>query len=182
MKSSRASASARRAPFGVESTGLPATVTSARIWPSPGVSISSSSVTTGSSPLNFRIVAHARMPTSLVNVAGLAARQHVVRRSRPHCAAGFVEIAGDGIKHVDQPLTESAEGLCREADAPVGDRARGGAKCARQRTQRFCRDAGVRGDALGRKSRSDVAQSREAVVSIGESSQTFAALFEDDVE
>ena len=36
----------------MESTGLPATVMSARICPSPGVSISSASATTGSSPKN----------------------------------------------------------------------------------------------------------------------------------
>ena len=41
MKSSASSARSSRPPFGVETTGLPATVTSARTWPSPGVSISS---------------------------------------------------------------------------------------------------------------------------------------------
>ena len=44
------SASASRSPFGVDSTGLPATVNSARIWPSPGVSISSARHAAGSSP------------------------------------------------------------------------------------------------------------------------------------
>ena len=41
MKSSVSSAWARRGPLGLESTGLVATVNSARTWPSPGVSISS---------------------------------------------------------------------------------------------------------------------------------------------
>ena len=36
----------------MDSTGLPAAVIIARIWPSPGVSISSDMVTAGSSPPN----------------------------------------------------------------------------------------------------------------------------------
>jgi hypothetical protein len=36
--------------FGLDETGLPPTVTSARTWPSPGVSISSGSAVTGNSP------------------------------------------------------------------------------------------------------------------------------------
>ncbi len=50
MKSSPASASSSRLPSGVDSTGLPDIVSSARTWPSPGVSISSAIVATGSSP------------------------------------------------------------------------------------------------------------------------------------
>ena len=52
MKSSPSSARASDAPSGVDSTGLPASVSSARTWPSPGVSISSRSTLTGSSPAN----------------------------------------------------------------------------------------------------------------------------------
>ena len=44
MKSSVPNASSSLRPFGVDSTGLPATVTIARIWPSPGVTISSAIV------------------------------------------------------------------------------------------------------------------------------------------
>ena len=47
----RAPGPARRRP-GVDSTGLPAMVTIARIWPSPGVSISSRITAAGSSPPN----------------------------------------------------------------------------------------------------------------------------------
>ena len=43
-------AASRRAEFGVDTTGFPATVISARTWPSPGVSISSARPATGSSP------------------------------------------------------------------------------------------------------------------------------------
>ena len=59
MNSSVASAASSRSLFGVDSTGLPATVISARTWPSPGVSISSASVATGSSP---RDLGQARAP------------------------------------------------------------------------------------------------------------------------
>ena len=51
MHSRPASAASRRAESGVDSAGLPATVMSARICPSPGVSISSARATTGSSPI-----------------------------------------------------------------------------------------------------------------------------------
>ncbi len=50
IRSSVSSASASRSPFGVESTGLPATVKSARMRPSPGVRISSAMHEAGSSP------------------------------------------------------------------------------------------------------------------------------------
>src|SRR5205809_763848 len=50
MKSSLSKAAARRFPLGTESTGLPASVTIARIWPRPGVSISSASTVAGRSP------------------------------------------------------------------------------------------------------------------------------------
>src|SRR5439155_200683 len=52
MNSSVASARSSRCPPGDDSTGLPALVTSARIWPSPAVSISSASTLIGSSPPN----------------------------------------------------------------------------------------------------------------------------------
>ena len=50
MNSSESNAAARRGPFGAESTGLLATLTSARTCPGPGVSISSASTPIGSSP------------------------------------------------------------------------------------------------------------------------------------
>src|ERR1700750_1603002 len=50
MKSRESIASPSRRPSGVESAGLPATVTNARICPSPGVSISSRIVAPGRSP------------------------------------------------------------------------------------------------------------------------------------
>ena len=50
MNSSEPIAASRRALLGAERAGLPATVTSARTCPSPGTSISSASVATGSWP------------------------------------------------------------------------------------------------------------------------------------
>jgi hypothetical protein len=50
MNSSDASPFVSRPPFGFERAGLPAIVMSARICPSPGVSISSARQATGSSP------------------------------------------------------------------------------------------------------------------------------------
>ncbi len=50
MKSSVSTASTSAVESGVETSGLPAIVISARTWPSPGVEISSARQTTGSSP------------------------------------------------------------------------------------------------------------------------------------
>ena len=50
MKSSASTAVSSAAASGVETSGLPAIVTSARTWPSPGVAISSVRQATGSSP------------------------------------------------------------------------------------------------------------------------------------
>ena len=49
MKSTPSSARLSRSPSGADSTGLPAMVITALIWPSPGVSISSASAAAGSS-------------------------------------------------------------------------------------------------------------------------------------
>ena len=49
MNSKSASASLIRAESGADNAGLPATVTKALIWPSPGVRISSASTATGNS-------------------------------------------------------------------------------------------------------------------------------------
>ena len=50
MKSRPSKARASRGPPGEDSTGLPATVISARTWPAPGVSISSARQVIGNSP------------------------------------------------------------------------------------------------------------------------------------
>ncbi len=50
MHSSSGSAASRRAASGADSTGLPAMVMSALIWPSPGVAISSARQETGNWP------------------------------------------------------------------------------------------------------------------------------------
>ena len=92
MKSSVASAASSRSLSGVDATGLPAIVISARTWPSPGVSISSARQTTGNSPKysgNPRTRdarRPKRMPRPGAGGLELAA-----------CAAGFVNIAPPGL-------------------------------------------------------------------------------------
>ena len=122
MNSSDASARSRRRPFGVESTGLPADVTSARTCPGPGVSISSASAATGSSPPNS-----GRPRTRLFQRPGCRAlalrapRTHEVDgRRREHRAALGVEVAGHDVEHVHQPARDAAELLRRDAHASVG--------------------------------------------------------------
>jgi hypothetical protein len=92
-------------PSGVESTGLPAIVSRARTCPSPGVTISSVSVATGSSPS-----ASGRPADAAVPAAGpeRPARTPVVGRVGEHRAARAVEVAGQQVDDVDQPARERA--------------------------------------------------------------------------
>ena len=57
--------------------------------------------------------------------AGLGAGpRHRNRGEREHRAAHRVEIPGEEIQQLDEPLANGAEGLRRQADAPVNDRGR----------------------------------------------------------
>jgi hypothetical protein len=92
--SSLASASSRRAPPGVESTGLPAKISMPRTWPSPGVVISSARPATGNSPLISgspltRCVWRPWSPKP--SSRALEHRADVERRVGEHRAAGDVE-------------------------------------------------------------------------------------------
>jgi hypothetical protein len=96
-------------PSGVESTGLPATVSSARIWPSPGVSISSRSTDTGSSPPNSGSPRTRLTPERRCARARAARADRVDRRARQHHAALAVEVAGQQVEQLQRPLADRAE-------------------------------------------------------------------------
>ena len=113
-RAGRATSSARsiRPEFGVERAGLPASVISARICPSPGVSISSASAR----PAARRSVSG--RPAHAAGASGRAATP----RPRPgapaccaapaaargeHRAARPVEVAGQHVEHVDEPATRA---------------------------------------------------------------------------
>ena len=107
---------------GVETTGLPAIVTSARTRPSPGVSISSASAATGSSPndlgrpLTRLCQRPSRTPLPLARRAGRVALPG--GGEREHRAALAVEVAGEHVEDVDEPARQRAELLrawCRSA-------------------------------------------------------------------
>ena len=98
MKSSPANAPSSRSPFGADSTGLPAIVMSARTWPSPGVSISSARVATGSSPLTSGRP-RTRLCHRPVRIRPPArGRRARGRGEREHRAAGPVEVAGQHVE------------------------------------------------------------------------------------
>jgi hypothetical protein len=86
-----------RPPFGFERAGLPAIVMSARICPSPGVSISSARHATGSSPNTSGVFADAARPApeaDALAAAGDAARVDGADGGlREHRAAVLVEVA-----------------------------------------------------------------------------------------
>ena len=114
-------------------TGLPATVTSARTWPSPGVSISSASVTTGSSPKTSgrprtRLCQRPkRTPAPVPGVPDACSRcppAGVVNIAPPSRSRLPVEHVDD----VDEPARERAELLRARADAAVAPRPRGASR------------------------------------------------------
>ena len=103
---------------------MPATVSSARIWPSPGVSISSRSAETGSSPaISGRPRTRERQaswwprPISPVPTASIAGRGE-------HRPARAVEVAAEDVEAVDRPLADRAERSGGDADPAVDHAAR----------------------------------------------------------
>ena len=123
MHSRSPRAASSRAEFGVDSTGLPAMVTRARICPSPGVSISSAMHHGRQLTEGLRQLAHpagAAVQAHLAAEAGLAPGvAGAGRRLGEHGAAGTVEVAGEHVEHVDEPRREGAELGGGGADAPV---------------------------------------------------------------
>ena len=159
MKSSVPSASSSRRPFGVESTGLPAIVTSARIWPSPGVSISSASADDRQLAAELGQPAHPALPRAPDAGRVPGPGSAVDGRPREHRAARPVEVAGDGVEHLDQPLADRAELLRRHAHAAVARRP--GRRVANSRAIRADR---VRGDPGAAPPRARASTARRAAL------------------
>ena len=107
----------------MDTSGLPARVISARIRPSPGVSISSASADTGSSPSasgSPRTRVCQRPIGEAPAAAGPADRVALAGgRAREHGAALAVEVAGQHVQHVHQPAGQRAELLRGGADPAV---------------------------------------------------------------
>ena len=97
------------APSGVDSTGLPAMVTIARIWPSPGVSISSRITAAGSSPANSGMSRTRLRHTSWWPGPDDPAPDRVDGRLREQHAALAVEVAGQQVEQLDRPLAHRPE-------------------------------------------------------------------------
>ncbi len=135
MNSSAAQRALEARPPGVDSTGLPARVISARIWPAPAVSISSASAATGSSPPNSglprtRLRQRAKPPSKPTSAeSGSGSTAGVVNIE----AARLVEVARDRVERVAQPRGEAAELLRADADPTVQHGALRGGERAGQR-------------------------------------------------
>ena len=144
MKSSPASASSRRAPSGVESTGLPERVSIARIWPSPG------RLDLLAQRGDRELAADSGSPRTRVRQASWwprpmsAAPDDVDGRAGEHRAALAVEVAGEELSSVDRPLADRAELLRGDAHAAVG----------RRRSRRRRSSRAMRRIVVGRRRRS----------------------------
>src|SRR5438874_11866910 len=68
-------------------------------------------------------LAHPTMPASEAAARRDAfGRAHwIKRRQSKHCAARTIQIAGDDIQNIDQPLAEPAELLSTDANSPITD-------------------------------------------------------------
>ena len=147
IASSSGSTSSSLWPAGVDSTGLPATVISALIWPSPGVAISSARQDTGTWPKHLLGAADAGAEAAELRRAVLEARYRLdrdrpCRRPREHAAALDVEVAGQDVDDVDQPAGQAAELLVARADSPVHHRFRRRRQLTRQRADALGVDVG----------------------------------------
>src|SRR3954451_7151164 len=161
MKSSCSSAAARRSELGVLTAGLPASVISARTWPSPGVSISSARHAAGSSPktspmprtrLCQRPKAAPRPEPPAPPAPGRAGRvEGADGGAREHGAAGPVEVAGEDVEDVDEPARRRPEALRGGADAPVDRGAGRGRQLAGHAPDLGGGDRARRRDGLGRE-------------------------------
>ena len=106
---------------GVDSTGLPATVISARIWPSPGVAISSARHDTGTWPSTSG-APRTRVPPAELGAPpsspgiGCTVTDHAAARG--NMAAGDVEVAGEDVDDVDEPAGQRAELLVAQPMRP----------------------------------------------------------------
>ena len=104
---------------------------SARIWPSPGVSISSASAAAGSSPKISPSPRTRVCQRPNVRASPAAGRARGVRvaggAEREHRAALAVEVAGEHVDDVDEPARDRPELLRARADPSVhgGPRRRG---------------------------------------------------------
>ena len=160
MKSRDASARSSRPESGVESTGLPATVISARIWPSPGVSISSASADDRELAEELGQPAHPAVPATEAHAPPDAGRRAGLRGAGvrapgrgqgEHRATLPVEVARERVHHVDEPRRERAELLGAGADPPVHRGPLGGREVARDAPDRLGVDAADGRDDLGRE-------------------------------
>ena len=128
MHSSPGSAASRRAASGADSTGLPAMVMSALIWPSPGVAISSARQESGNCPSTSGAprTRLSQRPNSKpsANSGGRIEVSDQRDGVGEHRAALAVEVAGEHVQHLHQPGGQGAELLGAGADAPVDGAAR----------------------------------------------------------
>jgi hypothetical protein len=158
MKSSSCSARLKRSPLGADSTGLVATVISARTWPSPGVSISSARQVMGNSPITSGAPAD----------AGVAKRPVLTPRPLPGLPCGVAGKRGglgkqgaarvsrwpvSDVDHIDQPAGCRAIGLGAGANAGVHRRPWRTCQLVGQLADGVSRHAAAGGHGLGGEGR-----------------------------
>ena len=155
MNSRSANASASWLEFGVDSIGLPPTVTRQRTRPAPGVRISSARSPAGNSPGNLGVTAHPRVPApdpEPGSGAGPAAsRRTTGDRHREHRSTRPIEVAGQHVDHVDEPRSGRPELGRGRADPAVHRGRRGGRQLACEPADRRRIDAGRGRDGLRRE-------------------------------
>ena len=126
--------------------------------------------------------ADARPPATEVATAGQPTPQDVEGGPGEHRAPGAVEVSGDGVENVEQPLAEAAELLGGQPDPPVGHRPGSRGKAPGQAADALRRDAGGPGDALGRELAHHPLHLLEAVRETGQPARRHPAFREQRVQ
>ncbi len=86
-------------------------------------------------------------------MAGAGICDQVNGRLREHGTTDAVEVAGNDVQYVHQPLAEPAIRLCRHPEPSIADGGRGGGKCSSEVTDRLGLDARHRRNPLRRDAR-----------------------------
>ena len=177
-------AASRRAPSGVDRTGLPATVMRARTWSSPGVSISSASEATGISPrisgksrtrLVQRPVANPRPPPSRPRRREWAARGNMAPPGRSRLPVTRLRAS-----------TAHAASVPKDTvwvpDAAVGDGGGRGGELPGEAADVVGGDAGDVGHGLGRERGDGFGQVLQAVAVLTRHSSVGLAVGQHDLD
>ena len=115
-------------------------------------------------------------------LAAAGAGQQIHRRFGEHCSTGAVEISGDNVEHVDEPLAETTKSLGGHTHSAVAHGRRSRRKVARYATNLVACDPRGSSDAFGRKIPSQPPNGLQRVADLGQAAGRLESLSEDHMQ